>query len=54
MNFSFSQLLEGTFAAIIIYLVLKNGDNFAKVLTAAGSTYAQGVAALQGNYAPPK
>lgn len=52
MGFSFQQLLEGTFAAVIIYLVLKNGDAFASILKTAGTTYATGVSALQGNYKP--
>jgi hypothetical protein len=56
MGFSFAQLLEGTFAAVVIYIIVTNGTQFSQILAASGSTYAEGVSALQGNYkyTPPK
>ena len=48
MSDTLRYFLEGTFAAVFLFLVLSHSDQFAHVLSQAGSTYAQGVGALQG------
>jgi hypothetical protein len=44
----YGNIIEGTFAAVIIFLVLTNARGFNTVATAIGNVYAQAVGALQG------
>jgi hypothetical protein len=48
MNFKFSQLLEITLVAVLLFLVLNNWYGFTAILKAGGETYTSGVKALQG------
>lgn len=43
-----SRVMDISFVAIILFLVLSNGDSFSKVLSAISSTYISGVRTLQG------
>lgn len=42
------RILEITFVAIVLYLVLTNSSGFSKAITSIGNTYVSGVKALQG------
>lgn len=42
------RILEITFVAIVLYLILKYGDDFASGIKAIGGVYVDGVKALQG------
>lgn len=42
------RVLEITFVAVLLFLVVTNADGFARVTTAIGSVYSQSVRTLQG------
>ncbi len=48
MDFKFSQLLEITLTAVVLFLVLSNWYGFKEILSTAGGVYTSGVKALQG------
>jgi hypothetical protein len=48
MDFKFSQLLEITGVAVLLFLVLNNWYGFQSILKTGGEVYASGVKALQG------
>lgn len=48
MDFKFSQLLEITLVAVVLFLVLNNWYGFQQILKSGGEVYTSGVKALQG------
>jgi hypothetical protein len=42
------KILEGTFVAVALYLVLTNAAGFGQATSAIGSLYTSGVQTLQG------
>lgn len=48
MNLNVERILEITITAVVLYLVLTNGQAFSNIITSAGSVYAESVRALQG------
>lgn len=48
MDFKFSQLLEITLVAVVLFLILNNWYGFKEILSTGGSVYASSVKALQG------
>ena len=48
MKGTISQVLEGTFVLIVIFLVLSRASAFSKATGAIGSVYISSVKALQG------
>lgn len=42
------RILEITFVAVVLYLVLSNASGFSKAVVSIGDTYVKGVKALQG------
>lgn len=48
MKGTISQILEGTFVLIVIFLVLSRASGFSKAMSAIGSVYISSVKALQG------
>lgn len=43
-----SKILEISFTAIVLFLILSNGDKFAQVMSSISGAYVQGVRTLQG------
>lgn len=42
------RIIEGTFTAILAYLVIANADGFSKAIGAIGDVYTKAVSTLQG------
>jgi hypothetical protein len=48
MNDTIGRILEITFVAVLVYLVLKNSEGFSTVAGATAGAYSTSVQALQG------
>jgi hypothetical protein len=48
MDIQWSRILEITFVAIVLYLVLSNAKGFSSALSSLSNAYTSGVKTLQG------